>query len=80
MCIRDSFGINEILVYGLPVILNPIYLIPFILVPICSLCIAYFATWVGFLPVVTKTVTWTTPVLFSGYIAVDSWRGRRCSW
>lgn len=69
------FGINEILVYGLPVILNPIYLIPFILVPICSLCIAYFATWVGFLPVVTKTVAWTTPVLFSGYIAVDSWRG-----
>ena len=29
----------------------------------------------GFLPVVTKTVAWTTPVLFSGYISVDSWRG-----
>lgn len=66
------FNINELLVFGLPVVLNPIMLIPFILVPLCSLLIAYFATMIGMIPVITHTVTWTTPVLFSGYVATGS--------
>ncbi|MCJ7856986.1 EAL domain-containing protein [Lachnospiraceae bacterium NSJ-143] len=69
------FNMNELLVFGLPVVLNPILLIPFMLTPIISLCIAYFATAIGFLPVVTRSVTWTTPVLFSGFAASDSVRG-----
>lgn len=69
------FNINEILVYGLPIVLNPVLVIPFILTPICSLLIAYAAVMVGFLPLLDKTVTWTTPVFFSGYLASGSWRG-----
>ncbi len=37
--------------------------------------IAYGATAVGFLPVIESTVTWTTPVLFSGYLATGSVHG-----
>lgn len=69
------FNINEILVYGMPVVLNPVMVIPFILTPICSLLIAYGAAASGFLPILHKTVTWTTPVFFSGYLASGSWRG-----
>lgn len=69
------FNINEILVYGLPIVLNPIMIIPFILTPLCSLLLAYGAAVSGFLPVVKETVTWTTPVFFSGYLASGSWRG-----
>lgn len=69
------FNMNELLVFGLPVILNPALLIPFLLTPVLSLCIAYFATVIGFLPVVHETVVWSTPVLFSGYAAVGSYRG-----
>lgn len=69
------FNINEILVYGLPIVLNPVLVIPFILTPICSLLIAYAAVMVGFLPLLDKTVTWTIPVFFSGYLASGSWRG-----
>lgn len=69
------FNMNELLVFGLPVIFNPMMLVPFLLTPVISLCIAYFATVVGFLPVVTSTITWTTPVLFSGYAATGSIRG-----
>ncbi len=69
------FNMNELLVYGLPVILNPALLIPFLFTPVLSLCIAYFATVIGFLPVVHVTVAWTVPVLFSGYEATGSYRG-----
>lgn len=69
------FNMNEILVFGLPIILNPIMIVPFLLVPVVSLLIAYGATLIGFIPVVTETVTWTTPVLFSGYAATGSING-----
>lgn len=66
------FNINEILVFGFPIVLNPVLLIPFITVPILSLIIAYISTIIGILPIVVKTVSWTTPILFSGYIATGS--------
>lgn len=69
------FNINELLIYGLPVLFNPMLVLPFLLTPLLSLGIAYGATVWGFLPVVTNSITWTTPVLFSGYAAVGSMRG-----
>ncbi|WP_343208815.1 PTS sugar transporter subunit IIC/EAL domain-containing protein [Anaerolentibacter hominis] len=69
------FNINEILVFGLPIVLNPILLLPFILVPLCSLLIGYGAVITGFMPAVTNQVVWTTPVFFSGYLATGSMRG-----
>lgn len=69
------FNMNELIVFGLPVILNPMMLIPFLLTPAVCLIISYIATKIGFLPVVTTTVTWTTPVLFSGYAATKSLHG-----
>ena len=69
------FNINEILVFGLPVVLNPILVIPFILVPMVSLLIAYGATITGLMPIVNQSVTWTTPVFFSGYLATGSFSG-----
>lgn len=69
------FNINELLVFGLPIIFNPIMMIPFVLVPIVSLCIAYVATLVGFIPVVTDVVSWTTPIFISGYQGTGSVNG-----
>lgn len=69
------FNINEIMVYGLPIVLNPVLVIPFIVTPVVSLLIAYGAVAAGFLPVFGRTVTWTTPVFFSGYLSSGSWRG-----
>lgn len=69
------FNINEILVFGLPVVLDPLLFLPFLLVPLASLLISYGATVLGFLPVVNTTVTWTTPVFWSGYLATSSWAG-----
>src|SRR5699024_3797469 len=41
------FGINEPVIFGLPIVLNPIMLIPWILVPIMNAVIAYIVTSIG---------------------------------
>ena len=69
------FNISELLVFGLPVIYNPLMAIPFILAPVLCFSNAYLLTRVGFLPEVTTSIVWTTPPLMSGYIATGSFRG-----
>ena len=69
------FNINEIMVFGYPLVLNPLMLVPFLAVPMVSLLTSYLFTLWGIVPVVTSTVTWTTPVLISGYIATGSFWG-----
>ncbi len=69
------FNISEMLVFGFPVIFNPLMLVPFVLSPIISYTNAYLMTAAGFLPEVTNTVVWTTPAILSGYLATGSVRG-----
>lgn len=69
------FNLNEVLNFGIPIILNPIMGIPFILTPIACYCISYAATAIGFVPRLVSEVPWSTPIIVSGYIATDSIRG-----
>ncbi|MGN0711740.1 MAG: EAL domain-containing protein [Anaerovoracaceae bacterium] len=69
------FNISEPLIFGLPIVFNPIFLIPFILTPMVSLVTAYIATVTGFVPVCVASVEWTTPIFLGGYIATGSIRG-----
>ncbi len=69
------FNINEILNFGIPMVLNPILGVPFLLTPIMALIVSYGAVAIGFMPPVIRDVSWTTPILFSGYQATGSVRG-----
>ncbi|MCM1283031.1 MAG: EAL domain-containing protein [Muribaculaceae bacterium] len=69
------FNVNEILTFGIPIILNPVLGIPFILTPIVCYCLSYAATATGLVPQLTQTNTWTIPVFVGGYLATDSLRG-----
>jgi EAL domain-containing protein (putative c-di-GMP-specific phosphodiesterase class I) len=69
------FNVNEIMIFGLPVIFNPILFIPFVLVPMVLFVISYAAMYVGLVPVTVNNVCWTTPVIVSGYIATNSLMG-----
>lgn len=69
------FNINELMIFGLPVILNPIMFIPFILAPIAAFLVSYAAMRTGVVPLVANEVNWTAPVLFSGYMATGSVAG-----
>lgn len=69
------FNINEMLIFGVPVVLNPILAIPFVLAPLLLTLISYLATLSGLVPYVTAAVEWTTPVFLSGYAATGSLAG-----
>ncbi len=69
------FNINEVLTFGIPIILNPVLGIPFILTPIASYFIAYGATTFGLVPMLVQEIPWSTPIIFSGYLATGSVRG-----
>lgn len=69
------FNISEIIAFGLPVILNPIFLIPYLLVPVVLCIISYVAIYTGIVPHVVNQVEWTTPVFLSGYLATESAAG-----
>jgi PTS system cellobiose-specific IIC component len=69
------FGINEPIVFGLPIVLNPTMLIPFVLVPTINIVVSYFAMAVGFVPICSGiNIPWTTPVVISGLLATN-WVG-----
>lgn len=70
------FNINELIVFGLPIVLNPIYLVPFVLTPLVCYSIAYLVTFTGIVPqIVNPGVQWTTPIIISGYRATGSVMG-----
>ena len=41
------FNINEPIIFGLPVVFNPVYLIPFVVAPLVNVSLAYWATQAG---------------------------------
>lgn len=73
--IPGIFGINEPLVFGLPIVLNPMILIPFMLVPTINIVISYFCMSVGLVPLCSGVaIPWTMPVILSGFLATG-WQG-----
>ena len=69
------FNINELMVFGLPIILNPVMLIPFLAVPVISYSVSYLAVSLGIVPMVTHSVEWTTPIILGGFRATGSVSG-----
>ena len=69
------FNINEMMVFGLPIVFNMILLIPFLAVPMICYTVSYLAIASGLVPHVVASVPWTTPIIIGGYAAVESWQG-----
>jgi cellobiose PTS system EIIC component len=65
------FMINEPVLFGLPVVLNPIYFIPFIIVQPVLTLVAYFATVAGIAGPIVNSVPWTTPPVLNAYLATN---------
>ena len=70
------FNVNEPVIFGLPIVLNPMIVIPWILGPVLATLVAYLAMASGLVPLTTGVaVPWTTPVFLSGMLATNSLRG-----
>lgn len=69
-----AFNINEPIIFATPIVMNPLMAIPFILTPVVSGLITYFALYTGLVPLFTAVmVPWTTPPIISGFI-IGGWR------
>jgi PTS system cellobiose-specific IIC component len=68
------FFINEPVIFGLPIIFNPLMMVPFILIPMFSLFVTWVLMKMEILPyVIGFDIPWTTPPLISGMIQ-GGWR------
>ena len=54
-------NINETVIFGMPIVLNPLLDIPFILAPLISLTVGYFLIQIGFCLHVIMEVPWVMP-------------------
>lgn len=67
--IPSIFNINEPVIFGVPIILNPIMLIPFVVAPAVVVTINYFLFATGIMPPVIVQPPFTVPIFFGGFIA-----------
>ena len=63
------FNINETMTFGIPLVLNPILDIPFILAPVATIVIGYILVSSGFCPKIVLEVPWTMPPVILGFLA-----------
>lgn len=73
--IPGLFNINEPIIFGLPIVFNPYFIIPFIAVPLMGVLVTYFSIFFGFMaPFNAVQIPWTTPPIISGFL-LGGWRG-----
>ncbi|WP_312470376.1 PTS cellobiose transporter subunit IIC [Neobacillus sp.] len=67
------FNINEPITFGMPIVMNPLLILPFILTPLATVIITYLAMKTG---LVVKpsgiAVPWTMPPIIGGYLAAGN--------
>ncbi|WP_434361995.1 EAL domain-containing protein [Parasalinivibrio latis] len=64
-------NVNELLLFGLPIIFNPRLLIPFVLVPIINVCVGLMAIESGLVTSPSVSVPFLSPVLFNAWISTE---------
>lgn len=68
------FNINEPIIFGAPIVLNPILMIPFVLVPMILAIIAWVATNLGLVGRVITIAPWTLPGPIGAFFATGDYR------
>ena len=63
------FNINEPLLFGLPIVYNPALAIPFIVAPLVTMSIAYWAITLGIIPPVIVQMPWPSPLGIGAFVS-----------
>ena len=69
------FNIQDPVMFCLPVVLNPVFLIPYLLAPLAHTVVGWIAISWGIVPVFKASLPWTMPILFSGSLGTGSFMG-----
>ena len=67
-------NVNEPLIFGLPIVLNPVFAVPFVLAPLVLSFVTYFAMVVGFVARPAFYVPPLVPAPIATYLATLDWR------
>lgn len=73
--IPGLFNIDEPAMFGVPIVLNILLLVPFILAPMFNLLVAWGAMASGLVPLTYTDPGWTMPPVISGLLATGSISG-----
>uniref|UniRef100_UPI001BD640F3 PTS transporter subunit EIIC n=1 Tax=Tepidanaerobacter acetatoxydans TaxID=499229 RepID=UPI001BD640F3 len=68
------FNINEPITFGMPIMMNPVMFIPFILAPLAAAVTTYAAMATNLVARPYAIVPWTTPVFISGFLTTGDWK------
>lgn len=71
--VPSIFGITEPIIFGLPLVLNPVFAVPFILGTTVSLILAYMATIAHLIPAPAGVNPFGMPIFFQGLMQ-GSWK------
>lgn len=70
------FNVNEPVIFGLPIVMNPLIFVPWVISPMIVTLITYFAMSTGIVPPPNGIqVPWTMPLFFSGMMGTGSLMG-----
>lgn len=73
--VPSIFNINEPIIYGLPIVMNPIMAIPFFITPMISIGISYALMFFNIVGRPTGVaVPWTTPAGIGGFLLTNDWK------
>ena len=72
--IPSLFNISEPVLFGLPIVLNPILAIPVLVVPILNGLVFYFLMYFNVLGRMVLSIPWTIPGFIGGVIATLDWK------
>lgn len=62
------FNINEPIIFGLPIVLNPMMFIPFVFIPVVNAVIAYFAVSMHFVNPMVVLNSGQEPIFFNAWV------------
>ncbi len=69
------FNIYEPVMFCLPVVLNPLFLIPFLMAPLANVLLGWVAVSWGIVPIFKAGFSWNMPLLLSGALGTSSFMG-----
>src|SRR5690606_27020602 len=71
------FNVNEPIIFGLPIIMNPLIIIPWMLAPVVVTIITYYSMATGLVPRPAGIIVpWPTPPILNGFLATgNAWQG-----
>ncbi|WP_105903180.1 PTS sugar transporter subunit IIC [Vibrio gangliei] len=69
--IPSLFNINEPILFGFPIIMNPLFFLPFVFVPLINAILAWHFTQLGVLEPFVSMLPWSMPAPLGAYLSAN---------